>query len=521
MRAEMHNDDDLENQPMRGRFPFSQVELSGMTGSEMVATSLVQFEDSVLWLNKGSQSNQLAVLGIEGNGLIEVFQGEAQGFGRGCILKLCPLNHANALALRAALEWLRPRPLGLSTSAGFGDRLGLATPGHVRALRQAQNEAPGRSVAPIFAQQSIREMERTNRDPSTVLDDATWGAFEAGWRGPLGADADHLKTLEDVDACSAAGYTLYTIDPSNFMHDFTRKPSERGLLRQMRDFPFAQIETSEADLLRRYAGQIHELESHSLAMSSRDVGAAVVKYGKVIMHVSEMARHVASKGIPYELEISVDEAGTPTTPVEHYFLVSELIRLGVHLVGFAPRFVGRFEKGVDFLGDIAALRQDLDRHAEIARVLGPYKLSLHSGSDKFTVYQHMYEATKGLMHLKTAGTSYLEALRIVARVSPSLFRELAFLANERYPHDRASYYVSASPSTLQGIAELSDAQLPEIMDQSGPRQVLHVTFGSVLARFGTELLSLLRIHEEEYVADLTIHFLRHLRPMLASSRDTY
>jgi hypothetical protein len=107
-----------------------------------------------------------------------------------------------------APPWLSPRPLPASTSAGFGDRLGLATPGHVRALRAA-----GGSITPVFAQQSIREMTRAARSPQAVLDDATWGSFEGGWRDGQGADADHLKTADDITACAAAGFTMFTIDP--------------------------------------------------------------------------------------------------------------------------------------------------------------------------------------------------------------------------------------------------------------------------------------------------------------------
>lgn len=107
--------------------------------------------------------------------------------------------------------------LGLSTSAGFGDRLGRATVGHVRALRAALSTARGRTIAPIFAQQSARENARTGRTPEQVLADATWGAFAAGWSGPVGADADHVKTIADIDACAAAGYTFYTIDPGEYV----------------------------------------------------------------------------------------------------------------------------------------------------------------------------------------------------------------------------------------------------------------------------------------------------------------
>jgi tagaturonate epimerase len=88
---------------------------------------------------------------------------------------ICEPTPANAAALRARLPWLNPVPLGVRTSFGFGDRIGLATPGHVAALA-----ASGGHIAPIFAQQSVRENTRIGRTPQQVLDDAVWGMFEKG-----------------------------------------------------------------------------------------------------------------------------------------------------------------------------------------------------------------------------------------------------------------------------------------------------------------------------------------------------
>ena len=104
----------------------------------------------------------------------------------------------------------KPAPLGLSPSFGFGDRLGVATPGHVAALKRA-----GAGIAPIFAQQSIREMTRTVRTPTQVMEDALGGARDAGFTGAQGADADHLKTPQDVDRTAEAGFVFFTIDPSD------------------------------------------------------------------------------------------------------------------------------------------------------------------------------------------------------------------------------------------------------------------------------------------------------------------
>ena len=99
--------------------------------------------------------------------------------------------------------------LGLDPSFGFGDRLGVGTPGHVASMKRA-----GSGIKPIYAQQSIREMTRTNRTPDQVMGDAVRGAKEAGWTDVQGADADHLKTQQDVDRTADAGFVFFTIDPS-------------------------------------------------------------------------------------------------------------------------------------------------------------------------------------------------------------------------------------------------------------------------------------------------------------------
>jgi hypothetical protein len=101
---------------------------------------------------------------------------------------------------------------------------------------------------------------------------------------------------------------------------------------------------------------------------------------------------------PVELEFSVDETDNPTSHAEHAYIANELKRLGVEWVSLAPRFVGRFEKGVDYIGDLAVFEEDVNGHAAIARTYGPYKISLHSGSDKFSIYKSAAQATQGLVH---------------------------------------------------------------------------------------------------------------------------
>jgi tagaturonate epimerase len=214
----------------------------------------------------------------------------------------------------------------------------------------------------------------------------------------------------------------------------------------------------------------------------------------------------------FELEVSVDETETPTSPEEHFYVASELKRLGVKWVSLAPRYVGRFEKGVDYIGDLDVFKAELAKHAAIAKAFGPYKLSIHSGSDKFSIYPIIAELTDGLVHLKTAGTSYLEALRTVAQVDTAFFREILTLARGRYETDRATYHVSAELAKVPPAEDIWDTALPGLLDQFDARQVLHVTFGSVLDRFGDRLLSTLDAHEGVYAGMLEAHFEKHLSP---------
>ncbi len=437
-------------------------------------------------------------------------QGDARGFEgeeHGSSL-LCALTPGNAAALRERLPWLRPQPLGLKLSVGFGDRLGLATPGHLRAARKAAN------VAPILAQQSMRENDRTGRSPQQVMDDAMWGVFLEGWREPWGADADHLKTTADVDVCVAAGYTFFTVDPGDHVDNEGHTAPMDVLDAKVHALPWTGLYDSPEQLHERYLGTVFEVEDWTLAFDQTLLARAAVKYGRALAHTARLYRHLSAtlRGRSFEFEVSVDETETPTSPLEHYFIARELSRLGVQWVSLAPRYGGRFEKGVDYIGDLEEFDQELAQHAAIARVLGPYKLSIHSGSDKFSIYPSYVHHAGSLVHLKTAGTSYLEALRAIASAEPDLFRRILTFALGRYHEDRATYHVSAEADRVPRPDDVTDAELTKVLDLFDGREVLHVTFGSVMERFGQQLLSALDENEETYYAALEAHFDRHLAP---------
>ena len=462
---------------------------------------------------------RLAVQAPAGAALLSDFEGEARE-NEGKTLLLGPTSPTNASALRHHLDWLRPRTLGLRTSAGTGDRLGLATPGHVRAFRAA-----GGQIAPIFAQQSIREMTRTGRTPQQVMDDATWGIFAEGWRDGVGADADHLKSAADIDACAAAGFTFFTIDPGDHVDNSADDLSFLRLLEASTHLPWDRLDDCVGGLTSRYVGQTLEIEDYRIAFDEATVLRAAVKYGRAVAHVAAMYRHLLQAASGWELEVSVDETETPTTHAEHVYIVSELKRLGVQWVSLAPRYIGRFEKGVDYIGDLEAFQADFAVHAAIARHFGPYKLSLHSGSDKFSVYGIAMQETRGLVHLKTAGTSYLEALRTLSTLDPALFREIYAFARQRYPTDRVSYHVSAELAKAPPPEALADRDLPGLLDQFDAREILHVTFGSVLTTrkddggwlFYDRFLLLLRANPETYARNLESHFMRHLKPFAGAA----
>jgi hypothetical protein len=424
---------------------------------------------------------------------------------------IAPTSGQNAAHLRNNLLFLNARTIGLKKSAGCGDRLGLATPGHIRSIRKTQ-------LFPIFAQQSVRENERTGRPPQTVMDDAMWGVFQEGWRNGFGADADHLKTTADIDAFVAAGYTFYTIDPGEHVDNAAETASQEHLRQKVEILPWDLLESTPADLKRTLLGKRIDLKNFSLQITEEELMRAAAKYGRVIAHTSALYRHLVERmnDRPFELEISVDETESVTTIAEHIYIASELRRLGIQWVSLAPRYVGTFEKGVDYIGDLTEFEKYFEQHITVARALGPYKLSIHSGSDKFSIYPVAARLAGELVHLKTAGTSYLEALRTVAEFNPELFREIVSYAIARYPSDRASYHVSAEISQIPAIKTLSDRELPNLLENFHAREILHVTYGSVInhPHLRAPFFETLRLHEEAYSKILETHFDKHFRAFI-------
>lgn len=495
--------------PIVTKIPAFRVHASSVTEHEGMLYALVE--------SPGGQRHLAIETPVHSAKLVE-FDGDSQVVD-GCILLLSPLNAKNARLLRERLTWLRPTVQGLRTGIGLGDRLGLATPGHLRAVREVKGQ-----LVPFVAQQSIREMNRTSRTPQEVLDGAMWGVFAEGWHSGFGADADHLKTQHDIDQCLAVGYTFYTFDPSEYVDNMAENLPVKKLRTRIDQLPWEQLEDTPAAAAIRYLTAPIRCEEYSIHFDEITLMRAMCKYGRAIAQVVRLYRHLAQVGTgrEWEVEISVDETETPTTPAEHVYIVTEMRRLGVKWVSLAPHFVGRFEKGVDYIGNVEAFENDIAVHAAIARTLGPYKIGLHTGSDKFSIYEVAARQTSGMVHLKTAGTSYLEALRTIAVLDPELLRAVYTCAREHYEVDRASYHVSARLERAPLPSSLSDASLPSLLEQFDAREILHVTFGTILTRhtvdghriFYERLMTLLRTHSDAYAANLQAHFVRHLHPFV-------
>ncbi|MEP7272404.1 MAG: tagaturonate epimerase family protein, partial [Acidobacteriota bacterium] len=451
---------DLQDELLREDAERLALELEGISGLGVYPRSITAIDETLFFLLRSDRRRVLGILSKrETPADFEGISTTVNPQGMSLNLMLAETTAGNAATLRRRLTFLVPVPLGLRKSAGCGDRLGLATPGHIRAIRHS-------SMAPILAQQSMRENLRTGRTPQEVMDDALWGILQEGWRLGFGADADHLKSTADIDVCAAAGYTFYTIDPGEHVDNDANTAPIDSLSEKVAALPWDDLETNWEDVRAKLAGQQLDLGSSTLEITEVDLLRATAKYGRVVAHTAKMFRHLENVmgERPFELEMSVDETETVTTLAEHVYIAHELKRLGVKWVSLAPRYIGDFEKGVDYIGDLGEFEESFASHLAVARAFGPYKLSLHSGSDKFSIYPIAARLGGDLVHLKTAGTSYLEALRAIGEVNPQLFREIVIFARERYPIDRASYHVSAEVSKMPDIGEWPDSELTVLLD---------------------------------------------------------
>ncbi|SVD18727.1 uncharacterized protein METZ01_LOCUS371581, partial [marine metagenome] len=245
------------------------------------------------------------------------------------------------------------------------------------------------------------------------------------------------------------------------------------------------------------------------------------KYLSAVAESAKIYRHIESKKDEFIAEVSMDETDAPQTPPEMLIILAALADEGVRLQTIAPKFTGRFNKGVDYVGDLEQFEKEFnDDLAVIAHAIAKYglpenlKLSVHSGSDKFSIYPIIGNAirrTGAGVHVKTAGTTWLEELIGLAEAGG----EGLTLSKEIYA--KALENVDAMCEPYASVIDIDSAKLPaadEVNDWSGDqyanalrhvqehpefnqhfRQLLHIAF-KLAAKEGARYTDLLKANVE-------------------------
>jgi hypothetical protein len=284
-------------------------------------------------------------------------------------------------------------------SMGIGDR--FAHQGKAQLAAFVKAKALGVEVAPVW-NKSNREHNIVHSVPASVREEADSAAKALGWAGPYFVDADHIgiKTVDPFIAPS----DFFTLDVA----DFINKPATEA---DIKAFTSTHV---------RYAGSLKVPGiDGALDVSGSRIEAIARKYLYAAQEAGRIYQHIeAVKGRGnFITEVSMDETDQPQTPVELFFILAALADQKVPVQTIAPKFTGRFNKGVDYVGNLAQFEKEFnDDLCVIALAIKEFglpaslKLSVHSGSDKFSIYSIIHRAVRkhgAGLHIKTAGTTWL------------------------------------------------------------------------------------------------------------------
>lgn len=407
-----------------------------------------------------------------------------------------------------------PQPLGLRRSFGFGDRLGLAAPGHLAAVRRF-------SIAPVLAQLVPREIARSGVPAADWLASTARAVAASHVTRAWGADAHGVKTEADVEQMATAGATWFTLEPSAFIENRADSLTPALLAEELAVLGKEGI--LPAGWIASQAGRRLDLGAGAELTPDPDaLGRAAVKFARALHHAQRLARHVSthSRHSPCDLELALVECAAPATPAEHLFLALEARRRGLPLTALALRWDAGIEPAAEFSGDAADFERRLRVHAAIARHLGPYKISVHHGGDKFAILPALARTCGEHVHVKTSATTFLAALRLVARVAPDLFREIAVYARLRFAAERVPHLVSTTQAGVDRLfrGPALAAMERNFLDTHAGRQVLDTAAGSILHAgvtsrgrpFRDAILEILHLRRDEHLALLDTLFTRHL-----------
>ena len=406
-------------------------------------------------------------------------------------------------------------------SFGVGDRFAHQAKAQLAAFQKLEKD--GIHVAPVW-NKSNREHTFIGSEPQSVFDAAQVAVKELGWNHSWHVDADHinLKTVDRFMACS----DFFTIDVA----DSIGKPA-------------AAIDVQA--FLNRHPELVGVLNIPGVTVpfttTRAEVERVAAKYLLAVQDAGKIYRHIATaKGEDRIIaEVSMDETDLPQTPPELLIILALLADEKVRLQTIAPKFTGRFNKGVDYVGDLVQFEKEFnDDLAVIAHAVKQYglpanlKLSVHSGSDKFSLYPIIRKAlakTGAGLHIKTAGTSWLEELIGLAEAGGdglALAKEIYAYALEHVDElcapyasvidiDRSKLPSSSTVNTWTG-PQLASAlrHIPGHPDfNANMRQLLHVSF-KIAAKAGQRYTDLLEANQEIVAKQVTENIYdRHMKPL--------
>mgnify|MGYP001558606007 CR=1 FL=1 len=387
-------------------------------------------------------------------------------------------------------------------SMGIGDRFAHQGKAQLQAFSKARDQ--GVEVTPVW-NKSNREHSIIHTVPGDVRKEADAAVKAAGWKGSYRVDADHIG-IKNVDGFIAAS-DFFTLDVA----DFTGKPADKAAI------------AAFAAKLARYAGALNiPGVARSLSVTQPQIEAIAGKYLLAVQEAGKLYRHIeAKKGAgTFVTEVSMDETDLPQTPLEMFFILAAIADERIPAQTIAPKFTGRFNKGVDYVGDVAKFAREFeDDLCVIAFAIKEFglpdnlKLSVHSGSDKFSLYGPIRKAIRkhgAGLHLKTAGTTWLEECIGLAQAGGDGLQ----IAREIYRKAHGRFDELCGPYAT--VIDIDRAKLPtpdEVERWSGDqyvkalrhdlscrefnpnfRQLLHVGY-KVAAEMGARYLQALETHE--------------------------
>ena len=458
-------------------------------------------------LIRTGEGKKMVVMGEKDSVLKDSFNGIC--YHAASSLKVCDLSSSNTQCLMDLFPFTKPSSLrNYPVTIGTGDRLGLATPGHIRAIKKFK-------VHPVLAQQSVRENHQTGRNFKEVIKDVAWAVYQENYQEGFGADGDHLKSLEEVENALDAGVSMVTLDLSEELNSEMFYDSKEMIQQKFK----SEIDEGDAEvLLHLFLDKEFSFKGpygkFSIRFTEEEVKRNVLLFYEAIEfseEVFEYIRQRSGRKSLIDFEISIDETPFPTSPENHLFFIIALNHNGVRVDSLAPRFIGEFQKGIDYRGEIKSFREQFCQHSLIAQDYGNYKISIHSGSDKFSIFPDIGELAKAGFHLKTAGTSWLESMRLIALMDPRLFKEMHRFALSVFDEASKLYHVTTNLNRIPKLDDLSDQNLPNLLDQDDPRQLFHITYGYLLkSPLREQFLTILTQYEENYWSLLENHIEKHL-----------